>query len=297
LEGEKTLDQERDPIPLDDDQDELRLSRPEMAKRITVRTGIGVLAFGLIITLYGASQLAGGAPVYGSYAGVFHQVGLVIMFLGTITLLIGYRIPWFVDLMAVRKPRDNQSISDESTTINLAETSDMAAVQPEMSTPVDTGRSWNQEPWTANLVMFGILVALFSCSTVLVLLLPRAYTALPIIMVNALAFLIGLIGLVYGSSFQRTFCIGAMITLGLLFAQWWLLFLTSFSAGGIGRGAYNTTLMDYFSAASRLLGRAASASLVYTIIMWAAALFFGVAAVGFRFLLEAINHANMRRRS
>lgn len=288
------MDQESEPHPLDDDQDKLPLSRPDMAKKITVRTGIGVLAFGLMVTLYGASQLAGGAPVYGSYAGVFHQAGLVIMFLGTITLLIGYRIPWFVNLMEVRSQRATPT-SDESAATNFDESRNMTN-QSSRSAPNDRGRIGNEEPWTANLVMFGILIASWAFSTVLLLVLPRTYIGLPIVIMTALAFLAGLIGLVYGSSLQRTFCIGAMITLGLLFAQWWLLFLTSFSMGRVVRGTYDTTLMEYFGAASQLLGRAASASLVYTIIMWAAAIFFGVAAVGCRLLLEAINRANLRHR-
>jgi len=291
------LDQEREPDPLDDDQDELPLSRPETAKRITVRTGIGVLAFGLLITLYGASQLAGGAPVYGSYAGVFHQIGLVIMFLGTITLLIGYRIPWFANFMGART-RPAGPTSGESVTITSAEASHIATAQLDTSMPDNSGRKWDQEPWTANLVLFGILVALFICSTLLVFLLPHQLAALPAIIITALAFLFSLIGLVYGSSLQRTFCIGTMITLGLLFAQWWLLIVTSFSIGGAWtRRSYSDPLFGYLRDVMQLLGAAAGASRVSTIIMWAAALCFGVAAIGFRFVLETINQANRQRRS
>jgi hypothetical protein len=287
------LAQQQAPNPLEDDDDQLPASKPEHAKQLTIRVGIGILTFGLIVTIFGASRLAGGAPTYGSYAGVIHQIGLVVMFAGTIVLLIGYRIPWFAKLLEERSQRE-QLVRPTSGAIGHAEHQAMS-VPSQARPPAEESATGSPEPWIANFVILACLVGSVLLLSVLILALPNRYAAWPVVLFTALAFLACLVCLIYGTSYQRTFCIGAMLTLGLLFAQWWLFLLRSFAGGTYGGRMYSYSLMEVFRVTTQNLVSAAGQLRLYTVIMWTAALVLGATAVGLRLALEATNRLATRR--
>ncbi len=280
--------QDPDKDPLDDDQDEPAPSKPQQAKKLTLRSGIGILALGLIVTLVGASQLAGGAPVYGSVGGVVHQAGLVIMFLGTITLLIGYRIPWFVALMD-RHTRSQDTPQTPDAASNLGP----LARQPDPSAPRDTRRGDLPQLWLANSVLIGATLVLFLISALFVMLTPRGISAIAALTITTFAFLACLTGLVYGRGYQRTFCLGAIIVMAPVFTQWCLVLVFSISrvtSGGPSRYyGYSAPLIGQIRDMIMLLGMSGSSIRVFMIIMWAAAIVLGLLAVGLRFGLESLN--------
>jgi hypothetical protein len=86
-----------------------------------------------------------------------------------------------------------------------------------------------------------------------------------------------------------------MVTLGLLFAQWWIMLMASFSGSTYGGRMFSYSLMDAFSYTMRSLTAAAGRMRVYTVVMWASALLFGATAVGLRVALEALNRFAARR--
>ena len=113
-------------------------------------------------------------------------------------------------------------------------------------------------------------------------------------MTTAMAFLACLIGLVYGTSYQRTFCIGAMVTLGLLFAQWWIVLMNSLVNQSYGR-MFAYSLPELLSNTTRAMISATGSLRLYTVVMWTSSLVFGAAAVGLRLALEAMNRFASRR--
>ena len=125
-----------------------------------------------------------------------------------------------------------------------------------------------------------------------VVFLPFNWSFSIVLSVTTLSFLACLTGLAYGSSYQRTFCIGAMLALAILFGQWCVLLLfgaSTFGSNWSTRGGYPGYTWNQFREIALYVRQIAGGIRIFSIIMWALALVLGLIAVALRFTLETLN--------
>ena len=146
-------------------------------------------------------------------------------------------------------------------------------------------------------MLLAAILGLYFVSALFIMLMPRGISTLVAFIITTVAFMGCLTGLAYGRGYQRTFCLGAIIVMALVFAQWWLVLLIGIpriSSAWPGPSGYPPPLTSQFRDVVSFLGMSGSSIRVYTIIMWAASIALGMFAVGMRFVLDKLNRQFVR---
>ncbi len=81
--------------------------------RWLVRCGWCICGVGLPVTVLGNHLIAAGGKSPSAFSQSVHLVGLVIMLLGLLAVLAGYRTPWFVNQLAIQEQRKQRELQKQ----------------------------------------------------------------------------------------------------------------------------------------------------------------------------------------
>lgn len=236
------------------------------ARKRTIRAGWLICAVGVVFTLFGASQLAGGG--WDTPGRAVHTLGLLVLLGGFGTALLGYRLPWFAAL--IRSFRSS-GIRQEGT-----------------SMPVNGKRGQSNLLITALTVgagfcMFSLLLLWFS---------PPLIAGLYILATTFFLTAAAVIVISSGTRLQRAFCMGAVIPLVFSVLHMWV-----FSVSSLRPARRYPSLMEELEVLADMLSAVGVGMRLPVLVTWMATLVFGCSALGVRFVVYHVNQEGEDSRS
>lgn len=259
----------------------------DQIKRFVFRTGLVIVAVGLLIALVGAAQRAQTGDQPGSVAQGVHHVGKVVMLLGLFVLLVAHRVRRFLELSKMTqsssKPQLAERVSEDSPTSS-----------PAVSRRQSDERS-SRPSTAANIAMLAAIVMFCVFCLFAVLFAPSNLAGVLLVFFIPAMTAGMIIVTVYGSSLQKTFCIGALVpwcTMVVLYLMFWVSILARPGLNGRNfRPGGNVILWLEFQATQVLGALDQMGVLMRTplIIILVIALLTGLFAVVVRIVLHGIN--------
>lgn len=260
--------------------------RAVRVRRNVVRTGSVVIFIGLLIALAGAAQRARSGDAPGSIGRTVHHTGQMVMLGGLCVVLLAYRVRWFLEMSTVNKTTNE----DHNETVIARRDEEREVTRTKGPTaPSDTGRSILASVISLILASLACIMAL-----VLVVFAPNNLAGMFLaFFVPALT--VGLvITIIYGSTLQRTFCIGALIpwsTVVIIQCAFWLRVLgTGLNWRGLRSGGQALRWLKFQGSELLMALDGLGAMLrLPLVVMLFAALFAGLFAVLVRSILHGMN--------
>jgi hypothetical protein len=207
-----------------------------------IRIGGVICLVGLAITVFGNVQISRASSYVPPEVHATRGIGLLLMLVGFLVILSGYRIPWFLEVT------NRMRASTKDTSADLDNSTTRSAERGRRNPNPN-------RPWIANTSLLLGYTGIVTISIVFVYLVPDSLAGLYITIFTLALTTAAVVTIVYGRGYQRTFAIGCVIP--LMIAAWNVasnvlpIFATQMSM--VTRVTFSGRYGDYWDGDARLL--------------------------------------------
>ncbi len=221
-----------------------------------IRSGWWTLIAGFLISAIGAAVLENGGFRWEGRGQFIHTGGLLVMLAGAIVLLVSYRVRLIQSKPEL--PVTAQAIPDPHDIVEamMEDTSDQQLLTGEKPLPRSTGRHAGtdryekfrkQEAVTRTAFFIGVILAICFVATILPMFGRTWFAALGITVVTFTVTTCCIIGLIYGTSWAKTFAIGMLVPLSLSSLQLLVVMASVFNVSARAMNLQSYVFMWYIS--------------------------------------------------